>query len=118
MVDAGLPANGRVDLREQRRGHLHERHAALVDRRGEARDVANDAAAQRDERRRALSAQFEKAREHVLQRRPVLVCLAVGHSTISPARRPRPRGLPQRREPVAATVALVTMTARARTACR
>ena len=49
MIDAGLAADGRVDLREQRRRNLHERHAALVDRRGESRDVADDAAAQRDQ---------------------------------------------------------------------
>ena len=50
MVDAGLAADRRVDLREQRGRHLHERHAALVDRGGEARRC------RRRRRRRARSA--------------------------------------------------------------
>ncbi len=63
VVDAGLAAHRRVDLREQRRGHLHERHAALVDRGRESRHVADDASAQRDQRGRALGAQLEQARD-------------------------------------------------------
>ncbi len=78
VVDAGLAADRRVDLREQRRRHLHERHSALIDRRGEAGDVADDAAAERDQRRRALGLLLEQARQHVGERRPSLVRLAVG----------------------------------------
>ena len=78
-LTAGLAADRRIDLREQRRRHLHERHAALVDRRGEAGEVADDAAAERDQRRRAFGAQLEQARQDVVQRRPVLVRFAVGH---------------------------------------
>ena len=49
MVDAGLAADRRVDLREQRGGHLHERHAALVAGRGKSGHVANNAAAERND---------------------------------------------------------------------
>ena len=45
-VDAGLAAVGRVDLRDDRRRDLDERHPALVGRRAEAGEVADDAAAQ------------------------------------------------------------------------
>ena len=100
MVDAGLAADRRVDLREQRRRHLHERHAALVDRGGEAGEVADDAAAQRDQRRRALGPQLEEARQDVVQRRPGLVRLAVRDEDrlAGDARRGEARA--QRREPV------------------
>jgi hypothetical protein len=50
MVDRGLAAHRRVDLREQRRRHLDERHAALVGRGGEAGEVADHAAAERHDR--------------------------------------------------------------------
>ena len=49
QVDAGLAAVRRVDLRDERGRDLHDRHAALVGRRAEAREVADDAAAERDE---------------------------------------------------------------------
>ena len=54
MVDRGLAAHRRVDLREQRRRHLNQRDAALISRRDEARDVADHAAPERDERRRSI----------------------------------------------------------------
>ena len=47
-VDAGLAADGRVDLRQQRGRHLHEIDAAAQDRRGKAREIADHAAAERD----------------------------------------------------------------------
>ena len=62
VIDAGLAADRRIHLREQRRRHLHERHPALVDRRGEAGDVADHAAAERHERRRALRAGCSSSR--------------------------------------------------------
>ena len=46
MVDAGLAADGGVHHREQRRRQLHDRDAALVGGRREARDVADHAAAE------------------------------------------------------------------------
>ena len=47
MVDAGLAADGAVDLREQRRRDLHDRNAAQVGGRGKAGRVAHDPAAER-----------------------------------------------------------------------
>ena len=48
QVDAGLAAVGRVDLRDERRRELHDRHAALVGGGAEAGQVADHAAAERD----------------------------------------------------------------------
>ena len=48
QVDAGLAAVGGVDLGDERGGHLHDRHAALVGGGAEAGEVADDAAAERD----------------------------------------------------------------------
>ena len=59
-VDAGLSADRRVDHREQRRRHLHERNAAHERRRDEAGEVADDAAAERDDRRVAAEARGEQ----------------------------------------------------------
>jgi len=78
MVDRRLPADRRVHLREKRRGHLHAGDAALVDRGREAGEVADDAAAERDDRRRPVDPELEQPRQHVVQRVPALVRLAVG----------------------------------------
>jgi hypothetical protein len=48
-VDAGLAADGTVDLRQKRRRHLHEAHAAPQYRGREAGEVADHPAAQGDD---------------------------------------------------------------------
>ena len=50
QVHADFAADGTVHLREQRGGHLHERDAPQVGRGDEAREIAHDAAAQRDDK--------------------------------------------------------------------
>ena len=55
-VDAGLAADRAVDLGEQGRRHLHEADAAAQDRSGEAREIADHAAAERDDEIAALQA--------------------------------------------------------------
>ena len=50
QVDTHLAADGRVDLREQRRRHVREGDAAHVRGGGEAAHVADDAAAEGDQR--------------------------------------------------------------------
>ena len=50
QVDGGLAADGGVHRGEQRCRHLNEADAALISRRGKARKVAHDAAAERDNR--------------------------------------------------------------------
>ena len=55
-VDAGLAADGRIHLREQRRRDLHEAHAPAHDGRREAGKVADDAPAQGDDEIAALDA--------------------------------------------------------------
>ncbi len=55
-IDAGLAADRGVDLRQQRRRHLHEIDAAAHARRGEAGEIADDAAAERNREIAALDA--------------------------------------------------------------
>ena len=58
-VDAGLAADRGIDLREERGRHLHEAHAAAHDGGGEAREVADHAAAERDDEIAALDPRGE-----------------------------------------------------------
>ena len=48
MVDRGLAAQRRIDLRDHRGRNLHQRHAAHVGRRSKAGQIANHAAAERE----------------------------------------------------------------------
>ena len=50
VVDGHLAANARINLREQARRQLDERHAAHIAARDEACEVADDAAAEREYR--------------------------------------------------------------------
>ena len=56
VVDRGLAAHRRIDLRQQRRRHLHEGHAAHVAGGGKAGDVADHAAAEREQHGLAVAA--------------------------------------------------------------
>ena len=60
MVDADLAADRAVHLREQRRRHMHQRDAPQVGRRREARHVADHAAAEGDERGRAIGVRADE----------------------------------------------------------
>jgi hypothetical protein len=89
MVDRGLAAHRRVHLREERGGHLQVRDAALVGGRREAGDVADHAAAERDQDRPAVacaSSSAAKMRSSVCQ---ALVGLAVGQHDAHRARAAR-----------------------------
>ena len=77
MIDAGLAADRRIHLREQRRWHLHERDAALVTGGGEASHVADHAAAQRNDAGIAREAVGDQHVEHARDVRERLVHLAV-----------------------------------------
>ena len=94
VIDAGLATDRRVDLREQRRRHLDEVDAALVRGGGEPGDVADDAAAEGDDRSRSV----EPGREHRvverLEHRGVLELLAIVYDD----RHDGAAGGPQRRE--------------------
>jgi hypothetical protein len=59
-------------------GTLQVRHAALVGRGGKARHVAHHATAQCHDDRLAVCLRFQQCVEHLIQRAPILVCLAVG----------------------------------------
>ncbi len=64
-VHARLATHGAIDLRNNRRGHLHVGNAAVVDRRDEAREVAHHAAAERDEHRLAIQAGGDHCVDHL-----------------------------------------------------
>ena len=61
VVDADLAADGAIDHRQQRRRHHQQRQAAVVGRRHEAGQVADDAAADRDDQRFAVGLQLGEA---------------------------------------------------------
>jgi len=79
VIDRGLAADGGVDLCKERRRHLEQGHAALVSGRGESRQIADDAAAERHQQGRTFGAQLEQARVDIVERRPILVHFAVGN---------------------------------------
>ena len=66
-VDPGLTADRAVDLGEQRGRDLHVVEAAQQDRRGEAGDVADHPAAERDQRRLASDALRQDLVEQVVE---------------------------------------------------
>ena len=90
-VDAGLAAHRRVDHREQRRGALHDGHAAHERGGDEAREVADDAAAQRDDGGVARAAGGEQLVGDARPRVARLVRFARGHDVErhAPVRRER-----------------------------
>ena len=78
-VDAGLAADRGIDLRQQRRRDLHEVHAAPGDRGGEAGEVADDAAAERDDEVAALEPGLEQRPRPLAEPRERFGRLAVRH---------------------------------------
>ena len=78
VIDADLAADRAVDLRHQRRRHLHEAHAAQVGRRGKADQVADDAAADRDDHGRSIGVDAGSALRTRGRRCQVLEALAIG----------------------------------------
>ena len=77
MIDGGLAAHGGIDLRQQRRRHLHEIDAALVAGRDEAGEVADHAAAERQHQRVASETVGDQHVEHAARRGERLVLFAV-----------------------------------------
>ena len=72
-----LPPDGGVDLRQQRGGELDDGQAAQQRGRGETAEVADDAPAERDERRPTLDPRYEQPIPGRAQGREALVLLAV-----------------------------------------
>ena len=60
-IDPGLAADRRIDLRQQRGRHLHEIDAAAQDRGGKAGEIADHAAAERDDEIVALDLRRDQA---------------------------------------------------------
>ena len=101
MVDADLAADGAVHLREQRRRDVHERDAAQVGRGREPGHVADDAAAERHERRTAIGLGLDQRVVHAGDRRELFEPFAVGNQNrlhaACPARHARAVEPPHRR---------------------
>ena len=79
MIDPDLAANRRVHLRQKRRRDVHERDAAQVAGGGESRHVADDAAAEGDERRLAIGVGPDERLVDPRDRLQRLEALAVRH---------------------------------------
>ena len=86
VIDRGLAADRRVDLREQRGRDLQERDAALIDGGGKACEVAHDPAAQGDEQRVAPAACREQGVEDAFQHLPALGLFAIRNRHVNDAR--------------------------------
>ena len=97
MVDRGLPAYRRIHLRQQRGGHLHERHAPHITGGGKARHITNHPAAQREQRSLAVALVAQQIGEDLVERLPGLVLLAIGQSAAQHPREMRLQTLLQPR---------------------
>ena len=75
-IDRRLAADRRIDLREQRRRDLHEFAAAPRDGSGKAGEIADDAAAERDNRITPFHACGKNALDERFERPPILGRLA------------------------------------------
>ena len=87
VVDAGLAADRRIHLREQRGRDLHEGDAALVTGGGEAGHVADHAAAERDDAGIAREAVGDRARRASARRLPASCATSPSGSATSMQRR-------------------------------
>ena len=76
QVDAGLPTVGRVDLRHQRRGDLDHGNPALVGRRTEAREIADDPTTDREDEVVSASTRPRQLAKHALGLGTLLLRLA------------------------------------------
>ncbi len=71
-IDAGLAADGGIDLRQQARRHLHHMHATADDAGSKAGKIADDAATQGDDNVAALEPCTEDGIDDALQNRETL----------------------------------------------
>ena len=114
-IDAGLAADRRIDLRQQRRRHLHEVEAAPHAGRGIAGEIADHAAAERDHQIAALDARRDDRLAHGFEGRVVLGALAWRHDdgrTFNAGRLQRaPRPPPDDAWPRSASVTIATLAA-------
>ena len=76
MVDRGLAAQRRIDLRDHRGRNLHQRHATHVGRRSKAGQVADHAAAQREHGAAPIEFRRDKRVVNALQRSERFALLA------------------------------------------
>ena len=78
VVDAGLATDRRIDLRQQRGGQLHKRHAAHETGRGKAGHVADHPATERKQHRLTVASLAQQGVKNQVQGLPGLVLLAIG----------------------------------------
>ena len=78
MIDTGLAAHRRVDLRQQRGRDLHERDAAHVGCCSEAGQIADDATTECDHGGLAITFFCQQDIEYLHQAGPGLLLLAIG----------------------------------------
>ena len=78
VVDAGLATDRRIDLRQQRGGQLHKRHAAHETGRGKAGHVADHPATERKQHCLTVASLAQQGVKNQVQGLPGLVLLAIG----------------------------------------
>ena len=109
-IDAGLAADRGIDLRQQRRRHLHVIEPAPHARRGKAGEIADHAAAERDDEIAALDARRDDLLAHLLERRDSSWSLRRPAPRCARARcRPPSARLPPRRDDAARPSSSVTI---------
>src|SRR2546425_5179865 len=79
MIDRRLAPHRGIDLREERGRHLDEGDTALVDGGGEAGEIADDTATERDDKAITTEARGEQSIDHAVERSPGLGLLAILH---------------------------------------
>ena len=121
VVDGGLAADRRIDLRQERRRHLDDGHATQQRRSREAREIADHAAPQRHDDGAPIEAGLEEAIVDDGKPREILVLFAVRQRhddrlEVRIAQRPHERFAPQRLDALAGHDRAPTAEPRARQA--
>src|SRR3972149_2042704 len=98
MVDPGLAPDARIDLRNPGGGDVDRGDAAQVGRRGESGEVADDAAAQGQQRVTALESPSDQLVIDATEGTKRLVALAIGYGD---EKRSEPRRLHTREDALA-----------------
>ena len=104
-IDAGLAADRGIDLRQQRCGNLDETHAPPQAGGGKAGEVADHAAAERDQKIAALHARCEGRLAKLSEMGVILGRFARGQHEMVMAHARRIEARLQGREPARANIA-------------
>ena len=77
VIDGRFAAHGRIDLRQQRCGHLNKGHASHETGGSKARHIADNTTAQCKQNCFAIASTTEQGVKNKVQCDPIFVCLAI-----------------------------------------